>query len=98
MGDPNKPIANPNIVLREEFDDWAVLFDPDTGDAHGLDPVGVFIWKRLDGKHDDEAILQELREACEVCDEFPEAIPADAAEHLKAFIDDLAEKGYVGYE
>jgi hypothetical protein len=27
------PIANPLIVLREEFDDWAILFDPDTGSA-----------------------------------------------------------------
>jgi hypothetical protein len=26
-----KPKANPEIVLREEFDDWALLFNPDTG-------------------------------------------------------------------
>jgi hypothetical protein len=27
----DKPIANPYVMLREEFDDWAVLFNPDTG-------------------------------------------------------------------
>ena len=37
-----KPIANPLIVLREEFDDWAILFDPDTGDAFGLNAAEPF--------------------------------------------------------
>ena len=49
MSHNNKPVANPLVVLREEFDDWAVLFDPDTGNAFGLSPVGVFVWKLLDG-------------------------------------------------
>jgi hypothetical protein len=48
--DARNPVANPLIVLREEFDDWAILFDPDTGNAFGLNPTGVFIWKLLDGK------------------------------------------------
>ena len=34
MSQGDNPIANPLIVLREEFDDWAILFDPDTGDAY----------------------------------------------------------------
>jgi hypothetical protein len=29
------PVANPLIMLREEVDDWAILFDPDTGNACG---------------------------------------------------------------
>ena len=28
---PHRLVANPAIVLREEFDDWAILFDPDSG-------------------------------------------------------------------
>ncbi len=51
-----KLIANPTIVLREEFDDWAVLFDPDTGNAYGMNPVSVFVWKHLDGNHTLEDI------------------------------------------
>ena len=31
MPESDMPIANPLVVLREEFDDWAVLFDPDKG-------------------------------------------------------------------
>ena len=60
MANTNKPIANPIIVLREEFDDWAILFNPDSGDAHGLNPIGVFVWKRLDGKHTINDIIEEI--------------------------------------
>jgi SynChlorMet cassette protein ScmD len=56
------PIANPLIVLREEFDDWAILFDPDTGNAFGLNPTGVFIWKHLDGKHGVEDAGEHARQ------------------------------------
>ena len=37
------PVANPSIVFREELDDWALLFDPDTGEAYGINPVGAYI-------------------------------------------------------
>ena len=87
----NKPIANPMLVFREEFDDWAILFDPDTGDGFGLNPVSVFIWKRLDGKHTIQDILMELRESCE-------DMPDTAEQEIKDFIEGLIEKGYAGYE
>ena len=57
----DKPLANPLIVLREEFDDWAILFDPDQGNAYGLNPISVFIWQRLDGKHNVDDIVAELQ-------------------------------------
>jgi len=89
--DKNKPVANPIVVLREEFDDWAVLFDPDTGNAFGLSPVGVFIWKRLDGSHTIENIIKELLQNCE-------DVPQEAEAHLKDFIQSLVEQGLAGYE
>jgi len=91
MPKKNNPLANSTIVLREEFDDWAILFDPDSGEGFGLNPVGVFIWKLLDGKHSLDDILKDLRENCE-------EVPDEAKEHLKNFIHDLKELGFVGYE
>ena len=85
------PIANPLLVLREEFDDWAILFDPDTGDGFGLNPISVFIYKRLDGKHTVQDILKDLRESC---DDMPE----NAEQEVKDFVEGLVEKGYAGYE
>ena len=57
-----KPVANSQIVFREEFDDWAVLFDPDTGDSFGMNPLSAFIWKHLDGKLTLTDILSMLRQ------------------------------------
>jgi SynChlorMet cassette protein ScmD len=91
MSDLKRPVANPTVVLREEFDDWAVLFDPDSGEAFGLDPVSVFIWRLLDGKHTASEIVKKLREACE------DGVPEEAPDHLKDFIEDLTSKGLVGY-
>ena len=91
MKEKNNPIANPLLVLREEFDDWAVLFDPDTGDSFGLNPVSVFIFKRLDGKHTLEDIMKELRIECKNA-------PEDAEKYVRDFIADLTKRGMAGYE
>lgn len=87
----NPPIANPVCVLREEFDDWAVLFNPDTADAVGINPVGVAVWKLMDGRRSLLEIVAEIR------DQFAE-VPAAADDELAAFVRDLAQRGFVGYE
>ena len=91
MSHNNKPVANPLVVLREEFDDWAVLFDPDTGNAFGLSPVGVFVWKLLDGSHAEEDVLRKLRESYE-------DVPEEVEDHIRDFIQTLVERGVAGYE
>ena len=85
------PIANSMIVFREEFDDWAVLFDPDANQTFGMNPVSSFIWKKLDGKHTSENILEEIRNEY---DEVPEEAPAQ----LNTFLSDLEERGMIGFE
>lgn len=86
-----KPIANPVVVLREEFDDWAVLFNPDTAFAVGINPVGVAVWKKLDGTKSVEEIASEVREAFD-------GVPAAVGEEIAAFIDNLEKGGFVGRE
>lgn len=85
------PVRNGRLILREEFDDWAILFDPDTGRGFGLNPVSVFIWKRLDGNHSENEILAELKTICE-------DVPESATEDIRDFIDELVRLGFVGYE
>jgi SynChlorMet cassette protein ScmD len=91
MSPSSPPIPNPIVVLREEFDDWAVLFNPDTAAAVGINPIGVAVWKLLDGKRNLEDIVTEIGRQY---DKVPEA----AREELTKFIDDLASGGYIGYE
>lgn len=80
------PLAKPGIVVREEFDGWAVLFDPATGRGFALDPVGLFYWRRLDGTRTKEALVRELTLACD-------QVPGDALAHLEAFLAQLSDRG-----
>jgi len=91
MKPTDKPIANPVAVLREEFDNWAVLFNPDTAEAVGINPVGTVIWKQMDGRHNLDQIMAE------VMDHFAD-VPEAAGEEVSAFVDDLAQLGFVGFE
>jgi SynChlorMet cassette protein ScmD len=91
MSTDKRPIANPVVVLREEFDDWAVVFNPDTAEAAGINPVGVAAWKMMDGSRTVEGIIAAIREQF---DDVPETAP----EEISSFVENLAEKGFVGYE
>jgi SynChlorMet cassette protein ScmD len=91
MNQMDKPIANPIVVLREEFDDWAVLFNPDTADAVGTNPVGVAVWKLMDGKRSIEDIVSKIKNSFE---DTSDAVFKEIA----AFVNRLAENGFVGLE
>lgn len=89
MNQTDKPIANPTVVLREEFDDWAILFNSDTADAVGTNPVGVAVWKRMDGKRSLEAIVSEIKSSF---DDIPESV----FNEITTFVNTLTENGFVG--
>ena len=87
----DKPIANPVVVLREELDKWAVLFNPDTADAVGINPVGIVIWRLMDGQRKVDDIVAEVKNSFS---DVPEVVDQD----ITSFIDDLTERGFVVYE
>ena len=91
MNKDGRPMRNPFVILREEFDDWAILFNPDTGHGFGLNPTGVFVWKLLDGKHSVHDLLQGLHV-------HAEEVPQEAGKHLVAFVGELADHGLAGYQ
>ena len=84
-----KPVANPIVVLREEFDDWAVLFNPDTAAAVGINPIGVSIWKKLDGRHSLGDIVDHIQQAYR-------DVPANVSDDVNAFVSQLTEQGFIG--
>lgn len=82
-------VANPLVVLREEFDDWAILFHPETAEAVGINPVGVAIWKLLDGKRNVSEVAQEIRNRFD-------SVPNSVDQEVGGFIESLIERGFVG--
>jgi SynChlorMet cassette protein ScmD len=91
MNPTDKPIVNPLVVLREEFDDWAVLFNPDTADAVGINPIGVVVWKKMDGTRTLTELVAEVRAA------FSE-VSETVSDEVSSFVDDLTQNGFAGYE
>lgn len=91
MNELRNVFANPAVVLREEFDDWAVLYNPDTAAASGINPVGVAIFKLLDGSRSLEEIVGEVKR------QFAET-PERIEDEVRAFVAALVAKGYAGYE
>jgi SynChlorMet cassette protein ScmD len=93
LNNADKPIRNPYVVLREEFDDWAVLFNPDAApgfNGFGLNPTSVYIWKLLDGENTLEALLNNLRTHV---NDVTEA----AGNHINVFVDALVAGGLAAY-
>ena len=82
-------ITNPNMVLREEEEETAFLFNPDTGAIHILNATSVAIWKLLDGERDLPQIMRDLREQF---DELDVAAEAQVVELLN----DLLAIGAIG--
>ncbi len=82
--------ANPLIVLREEFDNWAILFDPDTGNTFGLNPIGVLIWKHLDGHHTLDDITKKVSDSAE-------NVPPDVTDQVQDFIRHATRLGLAGH-
>lgn len=84
----NKPQANPNVILEEEFDGWASLIDKEDGSSYGINPIGVFIWEYLDGCNTIGQIIDNVKKTCS-------NYPVDVEDYLINFIQDLIDKGLV---
>jgi SynChlorMet cassette radical SAM/SPASM protein ScmE len=78
--------AKVGVVLREEWPDRGLLFDPGTGREVGVDPVGSWVWRLLDGSRDLEALVAGVRA------EFA-GVPAGAGADVAAFVAELCERG-----
>jgi len=84
-------IANPLVILREEFDDRAILFDPETGNTFGVNPIGVLVWKQLDGLH-------SINDIADIISEKAEAVPSEVASHITNFVKTAIDLGLANYK
>lgn len=81
------PTPHPQISLREEFDDWALLYNPDNGRSVGLTPTGVSIWQSLSKGKNLDGIIQALTK------EF-DPLPEDIMEDIRTFCDQIVRAGF----
>lgn len=83
-----RPLASPDIVLREEFEDWALLFSPASGKMYGIGPVGIFVWKRLDGAHTVDDIVCDM-------EKFFLDVPEESVTQVCLFVQCLKDQGFL---
>jgi SynChlorMet cassette protein ScmD len=83
-------IPNPLVVLREESDNWAILFNPENAKVVGINPTGVVIWNLINGRRRIADIFSEINE-------YFTDVPITATEEISIFIDEIYKNGFVGY-
>ena len=83
---------NPLAVFRQEMDDNAILFNPESGEIFALNPTGRVIWQALAEGLDRDAVLDKLAEKCRT------PLPPEAAQDLDEFLAALKRKGFLADE
>lgn len=91
MGQMDRPLPDPAVVLREGLDDWAVLVNLDTAAALALNSTGILVWKLVDGRRSVEDIVACVGRHFE---DVPDTMPGE----VMALLDTLAEDGFIGRE
>ena len=88
--DATRYVQNPDVNLREEDEDGALLFNPDTDGVQLLNSTGFYIWKRCtEGRTVSEIVATFKKDF----DEVPEdQVTADVEE----FLNGMVEKGFIG--
>ena len=74
---------SPALVLREESDDYAILYNPDTTEAYAINPIGVQVCRMLDGAHTVSDLAASIREEFS---DVPENVEGDIREFIGALI------------
>ena len=84
----DRPSPSPEIVLRADFSDHALLFHPLFDDMVGLTPVALATWRALDGRRTVAEVAALVRA------QFDGA-PASVTEDVAAFLSSLERRGFV---
>ena len=81
--------VNPLAVFRKEFDDSAIIFNPESGEIFALNPTGRVIWQALTDGLDRDEVLKKLAGECR------DPLPPEAGSDLDEFMNTLKAKGFL---
>jgi hypothetical protein len=85
-----KYMTNPDVVLREEDEDGALIYNPDTDQIKVINPTGLFIWQQCDGSKNLTGIVSAMQES------YDEVPGDEVSEQVEKFIDDMVKTGFIG--
>jgi hypothetical protein len=79
-------VTNPDLVLREEGTEGAILFDPDSGEVRILNPTATSVWKHLQK-------VRTLREVIAALSREYEGVDSESEEEVLALVRELMRLG-----
>jgi len=77
---------NPLVMMRKEFDDTGIVFDPENNKAMTLNRVGTVIWESIENGLSEEQIADAVTENFSV-------ERAVAEKDISNFLETLRNKG-----
>jgi hypothetical protein len=83
-------LQNPDVNIREEDADGALLFDPDTNRIKLLNGTGLYIWKQCREPRTPDDIVASVKE------QFEDVPENEIAEDVKVFLDSMVANGLLG--
>ena len=78
-----KYIKNETMEFLEIDDESMAIYDPDSGDTHYIDAIGIAILSLLDGETEETELIDQL---CDMYDADREIITADVHGFLKELV------------
>jgi hypothetical protein len=90
--DETRYVQNPDVNLREEDEDGALLFNPDTDRVQLLNSTGLYIWKLCArGRTQSEIAAAFLQD-------FDEVPAAAVAADVEEFVTGMLDSGFLGVQ
>ena len=83
-------MCNPDVVLREEDEDGALLYNPDTNQVKVVNNTGLFIWQQF------KSINTSEKAAEAVLKNFEEVTLDTVRTDLSEFLQDMLATGFIG--
>ena len=88
--DLNRYMKNPDVVVREEDEDGALIYSPDTDQIRVLNPTGFFIYQLCDGSNDLNGIILAVKNT------FKDVPDDQVSSQVGEYIDDMLNSGFIG--
>ena len=83
-------IVNPAVIIRDDFEDFGIIYNPETDKSYSINQTGVEILKHIQSQTPIPEIADKLRE------NFSE-VPDDISGRVDMFIKTLIDKGLLFY-
>lgn len=83
-------IQNPDVIVKEEDSEGALVFNPDTDKIMVLNPTGYFVWRQCNGRNSMPELVAAIREG------FADVPEERVAGEVQGFLEKMIAEGFIG--